>query len=423
MTVEDTAEDLASDLGVDKEEVKRDLENLLEYSVPMDEAVQSLRRKYGGGDGPADGTPEPASIASITTDDAAVTVTARVLTKGKRSIRYEGEERVIREGEIADETGRISYTAWTDVPFEAGDTVTIANAGVREWSGRPELNIGEGATVTLETEPLEVSYEVGGESPLVDLAPGDRGVTVEAVVVEVEDKTIDGRDGETAILSGVLADETARLPFTDWDPHPVVEAGVTLRIENAYVREFRGVPSINLSEFSSVSTVDHDIEPAEATRMTVREAVEAGGVFDVSLTGHVVGIREGSGLIQRCPECGRVIQKGQCRSHGAVEGEDDLRIKAILDDGTGTVTAVLDADLTADIYGGGLEKARDEAREAMDQSVVAESIAEDIVGREYTVRGNLSVDEYGANLVATAFEPVTTDPTERAVAFLEEVAE
>ncbi|MDX1745690.1 MAG: replication factor A, partial [Halobacteriales archaeon] len=196
MTVEDTAEDLASDLGVDKEEVKRDLENLLEYSVPMDEAVQSLRRKYGGGS-ETGGPPEPASIESITTDDAAVTVTGRVLTKGKRSIRYQGEDRVIHEGEIADETGRISYTAWTEIPFEAGGTVTIANAGVREWSGRPELNIGEGATVTMEPEALEVPYSVGGESSLVELAPGDRGVTVEAVVVEVEEKTIDGRDGET----------------------------------------------------------------------------------------------------------------------------------------------------------------------------------------------------------------------------------
>jgi len=49
MTAEERAEELASDLGVDKEEVERDLNNLLEYSVPIDEAVQSLRRKYGGG--------------------------------------------------------------------------------------------------------------------------------------------------------------------------------------------------------------------------------------------------------------------------------------------------------------------------------------------------------------------------------------
>jgi len=38
-----------STAGVDKEEVKADLQNLLEYSVPIDEAKQSVRRKHGGG--------------------------------------------------------------------------------------------------------------------------------------------------------------------------------------------------------------------------------------------------------------------------------------------------------------------------------------------------------------------------------------
>ena len=49
MELDDHAEALASDLGVDKEEVKSDLENLVSYSVPMDEAKQSLRRKYVDG--------------------------------------------------------------------------------------------------------------------------------------------------------------------------------------------------------------------------------------------------------------------------------------------------------------------------------------------------------------------------------------
>ncbi|MFT4884558.1 MAG: replication factor A1, partial [Natronomonas sp.] len=49
MSLDDAAEELASSLGVDKAEVKEDLEKLVSYSVPMDEAKQSLRRKYGDG--------------------------------------------------------------------------------------------------------------------------------------------------------------------------------------------------------------------------------------------------------------------------------------------------------------------------------------------------------------------------------------
>ncbi|WP_135535120.1 Single-stranded DNA binding protein [Halostella pelagica] len=421
MSLDDHAEELASNLGVDKEEVKADLENLVSYSVPMDEAKQSLRRKYGDGGGGSDG-PSEVSVADIETDDGNVTVTGTVLTRGKRSIRYQGEENVIYEGRIADQTGVIDYTAWAEVDFSPGDTVTLGNAGVREWEGEPELNINESTTVAHADETLDVAYEVGGDADLIDVLVGDRGVNVEARVVEVESRTIDGRDGETDILSGVLGDETARLPFTDWDPHPEVEEGADLRVENAYVREYRGVPSVNVSEFSTVEALARDVDvSAAAPRMDVGDAIESGGVYDVELVGNVIAVRDGSGLIQRCPECGRVIQKGQCRTHGDVDGEDDLRVKAILDDGTGSVTAVLDEELTETVYGGDIEDAREQAREAMDQEVVADTIRENVVGREYRVRGHLSVDEYGANLDASEFEQSADEPADRAAELIREV--
>lgn len=423
MSLDDHAEELASNLGVDKEEVKENLENLVEYSVPMDEAKQSLRRKYGDGDS-GGGAPEAVDIDEITTETSNVTVTGRLLNVGKRSIRYRGEDHVIFEGELADETGKISYTAWEDFGLESGQTITAGNAGVREWNGRPELNLGQSTNVSVEDEPLSVPYEIDGDAALADLEPGDRGVNVEVTVADVEEKTIDGRDGETEILSGVLADESAQLPFTDWEARPEIAADENLRISNAYIREFRGVPSVNLSEFSTVEPLDREIEVSEAgTRMGVREAVESGGAFDVEIVANIVAVRDGSGLVQRCPECGRVIQKGQCRSHGEVDGVDDLRVKAILDDGTGTVTAVLDDELTAEVYGGDLDDALEQAQEAMDQEVVADTIRERIVGHEYRVRGNLSVDEYGANLEAVEFDAVETDPAQRASELLAEVAQ
>lgn len=419
MDVDKHAEELASALGEDKEEVKQDLENLLEYSVPIDEAKQSVRRKYGGGGG-GDATPTSVDIADITTDSGNVSVTARVLTVGTRSIRYQGDDTTIREGELADGTGKISYTAWQDFGFEPGDTITVGNAGVREWDGEPELNMGQSSSVALESETLEVPYDVGGERDLVDVEAGDRGLTVEARVMEVEERVIDGRDGETTILSGVLGDETARLPFTDWDPTPEVEEGAELRIQDVYVREFRGVPSINLTEFTNVSGASVEVTD-EAPRVSIDEAVSSGGMYDVEVVGNVLEVRDGSGLIERCPECGRLVQNGQCRSHGQVDPEDDLRVKAILDDGTDTVTAILDRDITEAVYGGTLEEALDAAREAMSREVVAEDVREKLVGREYRVRGHLSVDEYGANLDADEFEPSEDDPAERAKAALEGV--
>ncbi|SHG52945.1 Single-stranded DNA binding protein [Halobaculum gomorrense] len=419
MDIDAHAEELASALGEDTAEVKRDLENLLEYSVPIDEAKQSVRRKYGGAGG-ADATPSSVDIADISPDSGNVTVTVRVLTVGKRSIRYQGDDTVIREGELADESGTVSYTAWQDFGFEPGDTVTVGNAGVREWEGEPELNIGQSSSVAMEQDPLDVPAEVGGERDLVDLQAGDRGRTVEAKVLELEQRTIDGRDGETTIHSGVIGDETARLPFTDWQAREAVTKGAELRLEDVYVREFRGVPSVNLTEFTEVSPASVAVSN-EAPRVTIGEAVGSGGMYDVEVLGNVLEVRDGSGLIERCPECGRLVQNGQCRSHGQVDPEDDLRVKAILDDGTATVTAILDRDLTEEIYGGTLAEALEAARDAMSREVVADDIAETLVGREYRVRGHLSVDEYGANLDATEFAPSDDDPAARAADLLAEV--
>jgi len=423
MSLEDHAEELASDLGVDKAEVKADLENLVSYSVPMDEAKQSLRRKYGDG-GDSGGGPTARDVADVSINDDSVSVTVVVLTAGTRSIRYQGEDHVIGEGRLADETGVISYTAWEDFDLEPGQTVRIDNAGIREWEGEPELNLGERTSIEPTDEGIEVPYDIGGDRDLAELAPGDRGVNVEARVQEVETKVIDGRDGETEILSGVLADETTRLPFTDWDPHDEIEDLASIRIENAFVREFRGAPAVNVSEYSTVSTLDRTVEPAEsAPRYAIQDAVESGGLFDVELVGNVLSVREGSGLIERCPQCGRLVQNGQCRSHGAVEAEDDLRVKAILDDGTGTVTAILGSDLTAEIYGGDVEDAKEHARDAMDKAVVAEAIREELVGHEYRIRGSLSVDDYGANVDADTFVESDDDPADRAEALLAEVGE
>lgn len=422
MDIENHVEDLASTLDVNKEEVRTDLTNLLEYDVPIEEAKRSLRRKHGDIDDSSGGAPSSVSISEITTDRASVTVTGAVLTVGKRTIQYNGETQTITEGEFADETGKISYTAWEEFGLEPGDTITIGNAGVREWNDEPELNLGQSTTIEESDETLDIPYESGGERSLSDLAPGDRGITVEVQVSEVESRTIDGRDGRTDILSGVLADESGRLPFTDWEPHADISEGSAVRLEDCHISEYRGVPQVNVTEFTRVGALDREIPIADtAQRKTIGEAVLGGGAFDVEFVGTVLAVRDGSGLIQRCPECTRVIQNGQCRSHGAVDGMDDLRVKAILDDGTGTATIVLDREQTETVYEGTLSDALTAARDAMDKEVVTDEIATKIVGCEHRVRGSLSVDEYGANLDVISFGAVTEDPSTRARELLERV--
>ncbi|MFC7057204.1 Single-stranded DNA binding protein [Halovenus salina] len=422
MSLDDHAEELASSLGVDKTEVKGKLENLEQYGVPIDEAKETVRRNYSDSESTGGGEIATKSVADVSTADSRVDTTATVLSVGKRSIQYNGDQQVIFEGEVADQSGKISYTSWEDFDLQPGETVHLGNADVREWEGHPELNLGDSTSVERVEDDLDIEYEVGGDARLATLEPGDRGVNVEVQVLDVEEKQINGRDGETEILSGVLGDETGRLPFTDWEPRSELSAGTSVRIEDVFIREFRGVPSVNVSEFSTVEALETPVEVADSgTQYQIGDAIETGGMFDLEVTGNVVAVRDGSGLIERCPDCGRVIQSGQCRSHGAVDGEDDLRVKAILDDGTGTVTAILDEEITAEVYGGDLDDAREHAREEMDREVVADSIRDSIVGREFRVRGTLTVDDYGANLEATEFTTHSEDAKTRASRLLTEV--
>ncbi|NIS36957.1 MAG: replication factor A, partial [Actinobacteria bacterium] len=97
----------------------------------------------------------------------------------------------------------------------------------------------------------------------------------------------------------------------------------------------------------------------------------------------------GSGLIKRCPEedCTRVLQNGRCAEHGEVEGEFDLRIKGVLDDGEEVYEVLFDKDGTEELTGISIEEAKDMAMDALDTTVVADEMREKVLGRYYRVAG------------------------------------
>ena len=53
----------------------------------------------------------------------------------------------------------------------------------------------------------------------------------------------------------------------------------------------------------------------------------------ISTEGTIVSIREDSGIIHRCTECRRVLRDGECAIHGPQEGDMDVRLRMVLDNG------------------------------------------------------------------------------------------
>jgi replication factor A1 len=150
--------------------------------------------------------------------------------------------------------------------------------------------------------------------------------------------------------------------------------------------------------------------------MSVWQLLERGGGSDLTLVGTLLEVRPGSGLVLRCstPGCSRVLTAGQCRLHNRVEGVPDLRIKAVLDDGTGAVSMVIGREITERVLGKNIQQCVDEAKAAFRPEVIQDQLREKVTGRVYRVRGNAMSDEYGPMLIVRSLEPFAEPKEETA---------
>ena len=175
---------------------------------------------------------------------------------------------------------------------------------------------------------------------------------------------------------GLLGDESGTIKFVAFETSdlPELDEGQAYELSNVVTDEYEGSYSVKLNRTTGITEID--------------EAIEVGDNAD-TVEGALVDIQSGSGLIKRCPEedCTRVLQNGRCSEHGQVEGEFDLRIKGVLDDGETVTEVIFDREATEELTGMSLEEAKDMAMDALDTTVVAEEMGEDLLGRYYRVTG------------------------------------
>lgn len=173
---------------------------------------------------------------------------------------------------------------------------------------------------------------------------------------------------------GLLGDETGTIKFTNWANAqvPLIEEGRSYAIRNVVTKSWQGRFSVSFNKTTEIIPLDEEVSVLRAEEQR---------------TGVIIDIQSGSGLIKRCPECGRLVIKGSCPEHGKVDSIYDLRIKAVLDDGEEVRDVLFNCDLTEKLTGITLEAAKDMAIDALDQNVVSDAITDMIVGRYYSIRG------------------------------------
>ena len=225
--------------------------------------------------------------------------------------------------------------------------------------------------LTLRKETDELAGGASQSATVADVDTSEQWLDLTVKVVDLWDATSDA-----VAQVGLLGDETGTIKFTKWSKSdlPSLEEGAVYNLRNVVTDEYQGRFSVKLNRTTTIEELDEDIEVGED---------------DVEIEGALVDIQSDSGLIKRCPEedCTRVLQNGRCSEHGEVEGEFDLRIKAVVDDGSDVYEVIFDKETTEELTGIDLEEAQEMAMDALDTSVVADEMTDKILGQYYRVTG------------------------------------
>jgi replication factor A1 len=395
---------------LEKTGISAEFNKLLAFSMPKDVAKESILSKLGG-------KKKVLKVKDLSANLKNFEIIGSILDLEEKTISYQDRTKEgtskIYVGILADETGSVMFSSWKNLPGSIGDIVTIKNAYTRTWQNKIRLFIGKQCLVSKIADSSLLHLSKLSESQpkkLLDIGAADFSVGTVACVLQFSNKEVLVKGRQSRVASGVLADETGRLPFTSWIELPGIDIGSIIRIEGAQIRMFRGMPSVNIMNSTKVSSIELEearklaftFESAgkDPSPMRIEEIVSKGIMFDVITAGNVISVRQGSGIISRCPECGRAIQKASCRVHGKVEGLRDMRIKAILDDGTGSISVMFPRELSEIIYGKTLEEAEKLMFSDVSKDAVYEDLRYSLTGRYIAVRGNSSKGEYGIYFVA-----------------------
>ena len=240
------------------------------------------------------------------------------------------------------------------IPVEEARRSVVSNYLDEAGMNRDELSGGSNETVLVS--------DIDADEQWVDL-----GVTL----VDLWEPRAD-----SISQVGLLGDESGTIKFVAFETSdlPDLEEGKSYALGNVVTDEYQGSYSVKLNRTTSITELDEQIEV---------------GNDDETVEGALVDIQSGSGLIKRCPEegCTRVLQNGRCSEHGEGDGEFDLRIKGVLDDGDAVHEVIFNQEATEALTGISLEEAKDMAMDALDTTVVADEMAEGVLGRYYRVTG------------------------------------
>jgi len=400
--------------------------NIGDYTI-IEKADSSELPSYSGGGVPAEAVEK--KMADIEGSEKNLTLSGEIITVNKRTMVKEGTEKTFFYGLIGDETATIPFTAWKDFSLSRDQVIRVENAYATTWKERPQVNFSERSTVKILDEDMETvsgqfSTAEAVDSTIRDIGKNGSRVNIIGRILAVEEREIDGENGIRKMKTGLIADETGKISFTAWGEFDY-NAGDAVEIKGARVRYWRNRPQLSIDDNAPVNTAEKALPPMEdlerSTIMDIDSIMRLSGALDVSVIGVIMDIKSGSGLIDRCPTCRKVLQDGICTTHGEVEGVPDMRVKCVLDDGTGTMNVVLNRPLTEQVLGMSMDDAIKQVMEKRSFTAVQKEVENKLLVRTVSIRGDAVLDDYGLSSYAREISFPEIDVEEEARELLEEV--
>jgi len=140
----------------------------------------------------ADGPPKVATIGELREGMGYVQVKGRVLSIDPKDVTVKGEAKRIFSGVLADETGKVQFTSWSDFKVKQGDILKISKATVKGWRGIPQLNFDDRAEVTKVKEKFPSAEELQKScvSMISEISArgGAADATVRGAIIEIRDR-------------------------------------------------------------------------------------------------------------------------------------------------------------------------------------------------------------------------------------------
>ncbi|HWQ65621.1 MAG TPA: nucleotide-binding protein [Methanospirillum sp.] len=277
-------------------------------------------------------------------------------------------------GVIADGTGAIRFTIRQDDPVqepEEGAWYRISSAIADVYRGAMSLQFNAGTVIKRIEDDRSLRPAI---IPVAEVKPGV--VCIRVKVVQEYEST-----SERIFQSGLLGDETGTIRFVTWkdaDAERLTPGSVYI-IYYVSADEYNNRASLTLNGATCLVDVEGNIE--------VKNPGE-------EVSGALVHISPGSGLIKRCPVegCGRVLtRQNYCQIHEIQpDFTYDLRIKGWLDDGNKTWDTIINREGVEKLLGLTLAAAQEMAENSpLGLETVYYHLCEQVLGRYLTCMGRV----------------------------------